>query len=114
MPDTGCLSDVWGGKKYWLVVLKKKLQDLKLVHRSKTTPGHWVRVVWQVLGIGGTIRSCYLSLSTITTAHYLLSLIRFLELLFLRETALRWVFFVTFNSHHLTLHVQIISSCSLQ
>ena len=63
-------------------VLKKKLQDLKLVHRSKTTPGHWVRVVWQVLGIGETIRSCYLSLSTITTAHYMLSLIRFLELFF--------------------------------
>ena len=36
MPDTGCLSDVWGGKKYWLVVLKKKLQDLKLVSWSKT------------------------------------------------------------------------------
>ena len=36
MPDTGCLLDVWGGKKYWLVVLKKKLQDLKLVSWSKT------------------------------------------------------------------------------
>ena len=70
-----------GGKKYWLI-LKRKLQNLKLVHRSKTTPGHWVRVVWQVLGIGETIRSCYLSLSTITTAHYMLSLIRYLELLF--------------------------------
>ena len=113
MPDTGCLLDVWGGKKYWLVVLKKKLQDLKLVSWSKTK-----RATGCVCVAGAWYWRNNQELLPVTINHHHCTLHAQFDPLFgaafLRQTALRWVFFVTFNSQHLTLHFQIISSCSLQ
>ena len=100
---------MWGGKKYWLI-LKKKFQDLKLVHRSKTTRGHWVRVA------GAWYWRNNQELLPVTINHHHCTLHAQFDPLFWscfscgKQMHCDASFFVTFNSQHLTLHVQIISS----
>ena len=131
--QASCFGDVtmlliWRGLRMWLCAALKTLHWL-CIYPTRIFENHkLIKTCILVKYNTGPLGACGMCLvlakqSGAATCHYQPSPLHttcsvwsaFLELLFCgKQMHCDAFFFVTFNSQHLKLHVQIISSCSLQ